>query len=87
VSGVVPALEAHDHVGLLRQDVYYLALTLVAPLDSYQYARRHFALPEIDEFEIQDGRLETQAGISARKDDDNTLETPLFQPFAAKMPP
>jgi len=35
MPGIVPALEAHHHVGALRQPVHHLTFTLVAPLRAY----------------------------------------------------
>ena len=41
VAGVVAALEAHDHVGALGEEIDDLALALVAPLDAYDDDARH----------------------------------------------
>ena len=41
VAGIVPALEAHDHVGLLGEPVDDLALAFVAPLGAHDDHVRH----------------------------------------------
>jgi hypothetical protein len=41
VAGVVAALVAHDHRGLLGEEVGGLALALVAPLQADDHGRRH----------------------------------------------
>src|SRR5829696_8367757 len=45
VAGVVAALEAHDHVGLLGEPVDDLALALVAPLGADHHDIRHCESP------------------------------------------
>ena len=47
VAGVMPALEPHDHVGLLRQPVDDLAFALVAPLGAHDNHIRHRPKPRI----------------------------------------
>ena len=47
VAGIVPALEPHDHVGLLGQPVDDLALALVAPLGAHDNHIRHRLKPRI----------------------------------------
>src|SRR6185369_9245339 len=44
VAGVMPALEAHDDVGLLGEPVDDLALALVAPLRPDDHHVGHYAL-------------------------------------------
>jgi hypothetical protein len=44
VAGIVPALEAHHHIGPLGQPVHQLALALVAPLGADHRHIRHFRL-------------------------------------------
>src|SRR5687767_15998625 len=45
MAGIVAALEAHDHVGALRQPIDDLALALVAPLRTDDRYIRHTRLP------------------------------------------
>ena len=44
MTGIVPALEAHDDVGTLREPVHDLALALVTPLGADYHDVRHLSL-------------------------------------------
>src|SRR5690606_21391117 len=46
VAGIVPALEARDDVGAVRQPVDQLALALIAPLGTHHGYIGHDSLPE-----------------------------------------
>ena len=45
VAGIVAALVAHDHGGLLGEEIGRLALALVAPLQPDDHGRRHQGIP------------------------------------------
>ncbi len=64
VTGIIPALAAHDNVRRAREDIDDLALSLVAPLRTDQNCVRHLFRRLAGKKKFPDASGKTQSGLA-----------------------